>query len=117
MSHLRSQVLGVGGSQDELEAPAEASKRAELLRLRERGLAPGEGMTVTCRCGHVEGVGPHKCHGKGYECENPGTRRFYNARPATLSGVQPKLVADDTWACDECWEEFTKRVKVPEKAR
>jgi len=58
-----------------------------------------------CRCGH-DGVGDHPCHAKAYQCRRPARERFYDARPAVLSGMQMKLSVSQTWACDECWEEF-----------
>lgn len=67
-----------------------------------------------CRCGH-DGQGPHPCHAKAYECRKPATQRFYNAQPVALSGMQMKLQVQDTWACDECWEEFKAMVKVAQE--
>ena len=68
--------------------------------------SPATTNSKACRCG-FSGEGPHPCHGKGYSCGNSGaTRRFYNARPACLAGVQMKLTVDETWACDSCWEWF-----------
>lgn len=62
-----------------------------------------------CRCGH-DGDGPHPCHGEGYTCRKSATRRLYNLRPVALSGMQAKLGADETWACDECWQKFQDRI-------
>lgn len=63
-----------------------------------------------CRCGH-EGEGPHPCHARFYMCRKPATQRFYGARPAPLAGAQLKFVAQETWACDECWaaSEFNRQ--------
>lgn len=63
-------------------------------------------MNEPCRCGHVGGD-PHPCHGQAYKCRKPASRRFM-AYPTCLSGVQMKLGAYETWACDECWEAFKK---------
>lgn len=60
---------------------------------------------VKCRCGW-DGVGEHPCHANAYTCRKPATRRFYNARPAALAGMQMKFEVKDTFACDECWEKF-----------
>lgn len=61
----------------------------------------------TCRCGHVGGE-PHPCHGAKYTCRKPATRRFI-AYPTALAGMQPKLGAYETWACDDCWMRFRQR--------
>lgn len=63
-----------------------------------------------CRCGRdASNDKPHPCHGNGYSCPNSGAKQhFYNARPTCLSGMQMKLAADETWACDKCWESFSK---------
>jgi hypothetical protein len=58
-----------------------------------------------CRCGHVGGE-PHPCHAKRYTCRKPARFRVYNiGTPGrfALAGMMPKLTADTTWACDECW--------------
>lgn len=68
-----------------------------------------------CRCGHT-GEGPHPCHAKGHTCGKPATQRFYNARPVCLSGMQMKLGVSETWACDECWEEFKAMMKVTQES-
>lgn len=60
-----------------------------------------------CRCGHEEGgKAPHPCHGFGYTCGQPAQRRMVATGPAVLPGVQPKLSAYETWACDVCWASF-----------
>jgi len=61
-------------------------------------------MTGVCRCGW-DGQGDHPCHGTGYTCRKPAKQR-YVARPTCLAGVQMKLGAYETWACDACWESF-----------
>jgi hypothetical protein len=68
--------------------------------------------TSPCRCGYQSGDAHHPCHGKGYTCGKPATMRFYNARPVALAGVMPKVQADGTWACDECWAWFQEYVKT-----
>lgn len=67
-------------------------------------------LEAICRCGY-EGVGEHPCHAGGYNCRKPATQRFYDARPAGLPGTQIKLSVNDTWACDECWENYLARYK------
>lgn len=62
---------------------------------------------MACRCGH-DGEGEHPCHANGYQCRKPAKRRFI-ASPAALAGVQLKLAATDTWACDECWLAFKEQ--------
>lgn len=61
-----------------------------------------------CRCGHVDAEVPHPCHGKGYTCRKPATRRFYGAHFTSLAGVQMKVGMHETWACDECWAAYQK---------
>lgn len=61
---------------------------------------------TTCRCGW-DGQGEHPCHADEYTCRRPARRRFYGARPVALAGVQFKLQASDTWACDEHWAAFS----------
>jgi len=69
---------------------------------------------TTCRCGHeAHAVGstatPHPCHGKGYTCPNQPTKpRFVSTGPAALAGMQMKVGAYQTFACDECWDSWTK---------
>ena len=58
----------------------------------------------SCRCGH-SGVGDHPCHGEGYSCKSEGKARFVPMR-ASLSGMQIKSGAYQTWACDSCWAAF-----------
>lgn len=60
----------------------------------------------SCRCAAPEDADPHPCHGQVYACRKPAKRRLYGARPVALTGVQMKLAASSTWACDECWAEF-----------
>jgi len=63
-----------------------------------------------CRCGHETG-GEHPCHGNQYRCRKPAIQRFVNQRtPYALAGTQMKFSAYDTWACDNCWEEFRKLI-------
>ena len=62
-------------------------------------------MSERCRCGHEDGD-PHPCHGRAYTCRKPATHRIYAPYVTCLAGVQMKLGAYDTWACDECWSEF-----------
>jgi hypothetical protein len=52
--------------------------------------------------------GPHPCHGRNYTCGKPATQRFYNARTVTMEGEHLKFQTTDTWACNECWAEFTE---------
>lgn len=64
----------------------------------------------TCRCGYT-GEGPHPCHGQGYTCRRPATRRLYEQpAPYSLAGMQPKISAVETWACQECWRAWTGTV-------
>lgn len=62
-----------------------------------------------CRCGY-DGDGSHPCHGNGYSCRKPATQRFITY-PASLAGMQLKFAAYDTWACDECWEDYKSKTK------
>lgn len=61
-------------------------------------------MPSACRCGHT-GTGEHPCHGRGYTCRKPATRRLYSPGLSALAGVQMKVTVDETWACDGCWAE------------
>lgn len=61
-----------------------------------------------CRCGYTGNEDNHPCHGQVYTCRKPAKIRVYNTKPVALAGIQMKLVADITWACDECWKEFKK---------
>lgn len=61
-----------------------------------------------CRCGY-NGEGGHPCHGNNYTCRKPATRRFYSPRMVGLAGMQMKLEASETWACDACWAEFQQQ--------
>ena len=70
---------------------------------------------MKCRCGH-EGNKEHPCHGKGYICGKPSIQRFYNAKPATLAGSSMKFDVMETWACDECWEAFSKDLAYAHKS-
>jgi hypothetical protein len=63
-----------------------------------------------CRCGHTTAE-QHPCHGDGYACKKDSKQRFYNPHIASLAGAQLKFEVKDTWACDDCWEKFTKRLK------
>ena len=57
-----------------------------------------------CRCGHT-GDGAHPCH----RCHNAdGTERFVTTGRAPVAGVQFKLSAYRTWACDDCWAEYRR---------
>lgn len=61
-----------------------------------------------CRCGHdIKSEEQHPCHGLAYACKKPATSRFVTY-PVCVAGGQPKLGAYETWACDECWEQFKK---------
>jgi len=67
-----------------------------------------------CRCGHSDfslSPEPHPCHGSEYTCGKPAKRRFYNGKFVSLAGVQLKVQANETWACDACWDAFTKLAK------
>lgn len=64
----------------------------------------------TCRCGYI-GEGEHPCHAEGYTCGKPAKQRFYNPQTVALSGMQMKFQVQDTWACDQHWEEFLKLLK------
>lgn len=63
-----------------------------------------------CRCGRATDK-EHMCHGRGYACPNVGSVRFYTPQGLALSGMQMKVQAQHTVACDRCWEAFlsTKR--------
>ena len=65
-----------------------------------------------CRCGYVEGTGPHPCHYNGYTCRKPATFRLYGLYLPCLAGVQMKLGASGTWACAEHWSSFTAQPGV-----
>lgn len=61
-----------------------------------------------CRCGW-DGEGDHPCHGQMYTCRRPATARYYEPHKFySLAGAQPKMSVAQTYACDECWEAFTK---------
>jgi hypothetical protein len=62
-------------------------------------------MAASCRCGH-SGEGPHPCHFAGYSCRAPASARFVAVPGASLAGVQMKVSAYETFACDECWEKY-----------
>ena len=64
-----------------------------------------------CRCGY-NGEGDHPCHGNGYACRKPATRRFYSPRMVGLAGMQFKVQMTDTWACDECWQAFLAQLEA-----
>ncbi len=66
---------------------------------------------LKCRCGY-EGVGDHPCHAKLYTCRKSAEQRFYNPKIVSLAGIQMKLEVTDTWACNECWEEYEKSTKL-----
>jgi len=65
---------------------------------------------AACRCGW-DGQGAHPCHGKGYTCKAPAKPRLYALRPAAVAGVQMKLEASHTFACDACWGWFETLLK------
>lgn len=62
-------------------------------------------MAAACRCGH-SGDGPHPCHFNGYTCRAPATSRFIATPGTSLAGMQMKVGAYETFACDECWEKY-----------
>lgn len=64
----------------------------------------------SCRCGHEGSDAPHPCHGKGYGCRKPAEARFYNPSLVALAGVQMKMQVEGTYACDECWAEFSQKL-------
>lgn len=69
-----------------------------------------------CRCGY-KGEGEHPCHrciNKGGEVR-PG-KAILVAYPTSLAGMQMKLGAYESYACDPCREEFDALVKA-EKAK
>lgn len=67
--------------------------------------------SLTCRCGW-KGQGEHPCHGNGYTCRKPAQQRFYvPTMKFSLAGNQLKFSTAETWACDECWENFKKLMK------
>jgi hypothetical protein len=46
-----------------------------------------------------------------YTCGKPATQRWYVPNPnVSLSGMQLKASACDTWACDDCWKDFQQRL-------
>jgi hypothetical protein len=67
-----------------------------------------------CRCGHpdrAEGAGPHPCHGAGYACRQPARRRLYGLSPLPPSSgliPQARFSAEETWACDACWADYSR---------
>ena len=65
-------------------------------------------METECRCGW-NGMGEHPCHNNGYTCRKPAKIRFISTGPVALPGMQLKVGAYDTYACDECWREFSRR--------
>ncbi len=65
-----------------------------------------------CRCGH-DGAGPHPCHYRGYQCRKPATLRVYSLHLPCFAGSMPKLGASTTYACDECWGEYTANYPAP----
>lgn len=68
-----------------------------------------------CRCGVDSKTNPHPCHGQLYQCKKPAKHRFYNPKLVTLSGTKLKMSVSDTWACDECWENFKIQNKLNEQ--
>jgi len=71
-----------------------------------------------CRCG-FSGEGPHGCHKyqpDGSRCGKPASQRFYHlGPPASLAGMQLKFSVQETWACDEHWEEYQEYLKEGRK--
>jgi hypothetical protein len=65
-----------------------------------------------CRCGHT-GDMPHPCHNRGYTCRKPATLRIYSLVPVSLAGMQLKLAANQTYACDDCWTEYQQYLNAP----
>jgi len=63
-----------------------------------------------CRCGWEPGDGSHPCHGGGYTCTKPATRRLVCGLASFDSPEE--LRTDVTFACDECWVEFQRLVQV-----
>lgn len=60
-----------------------------------------------CRCGHdLTSDQPHPCHALAYTCGKPAKLRMTNARLGAISGMQFKVLATDTYACDDCWRKF-----------
>jgi hypothetical protein len=72
----------------------------------------------SCRCGY-NGEGEHPCHrciSKGGEVR-PGKRHFITY-PTALAGMQMKLGAYETFACEPCLKEYRDYVeRAAEKAR
>ena len=69
----------------------------------------------TCRCG-FKGKGTHPCHAKFYDCRQPAKRRFYSQVPIKNNQKIRKSQMLDTWACEDCWTEFKKKLdamKIP----
>lgn len=70
-----------------------------------------------CRCGYA-GEGEHPCHrciNKGGEVR-PG-KRIFVTYPAALAGMQMKLAAYESYACEPCREEFRAFVEAETKKR
>lgn len=71
---------------------------------------------AVCRCGFdEESSKEHPCHMNFYSCKKAGKKRFYNAKPAYLSGQQMKLSVMDTVACNEHWEQFVLQLNAKKK--
>lgn len=70
-----------------------------------------------CRCGYNTSNDYHPCHGNGYTCKKPAKPRFYNPKLVALAGVQTKFQVSETYACDDCWENFSKVVKQMEETQ
>ena len=71
---------------------------------------------TSCRCGW-DGNGEHPCHGRGYTCGRPAKARYYEpSKMYSLAGAQPKFCAQQTYACEECWESFKKAQRKHESA-
>jgi hypothetical protein len=65
-----------------------------------------------CRC-DWDGTGDHPCHSNGYGCRKPAKERFYEPTIRyALAGAQLKMSVTQTWACDECWEKFSKQLEA-----
>lgn len=64
-----------------------------------------------CRCGYDKNSkDPHPCHWGGYTCGKPSSIRFI-LNNAGMTGSTVKFGANDTWACDEHWQEYQQLTK------
>lgn len=69
---------------------------------------------AACRCGW-DGTGDHPCHGRAYECKKPARSRSQPHQRYSLAGAMLKLSVVETFACDECWEEFKAKLAAAKK--